>query len=177
MLLTSSSKRTGLEKALHQIEEAIKKSKSDPSANDHTLEHLQQLLREARGSRASSTSSPSNSVPAPSDGAAHVSDDQQALDDAENPLQLLARASDLRLTSPQSSDNPFTPATSLLGSDADQQSDVHRFFLPIKATLDRGPAYDPIDLGLVTEEEAELLLALYVCFPLRFLSFPIQVAH
>ncbi|KAJ4360207.1 uncharacterized protein N0V89_000767 [Didymosphaeria variabile] len=155
------NKRTGLEKALHQIEEAIKKSKSDPSSSGNTVEQLQQLLLEARGSRASSNSSPSSSVPAPSEGVAHVSDDQQALDDAENPLQLLARASDLRLTSPQSNDHPFTPSTSHLCSDVDQQSDVHRFFLPIKASLDRGPSYDPIDLGLVTEEEAELLLSFY----------------
>jgi hypothetical protein len=91
---------------------------------------------------------------------AHASDDQQALDDAENPLQLLARASDLRLTSPQSSDYLFTPSISHMGSDADQQSDIHRFFLPIKASLDRGSEYDPIDLGLVTEEEAQLLLSL-----------------
>lgn len=154
------SKRTGLEKALHQIEEAIKKSKADPTSSENTVEQLQQLLTEARGSRSSSTSSPSNSVPAQPDGTAHVGDDHQALDDAENPLQLLARASDLRLTSPQSSDNPFTPASHLGGKDVDQQSDVHNFFLPIKASLDRGPNYDPIDLGLVTEEEAELLLAL-----------------
>lgn len=91
---------------------------------------------------------------------AHVGDGQQALDDAENPLQLLARASDLRLTSPQSSDFPFTPSASHVGSDMDQQSDVKRFFLPIKASLDHGPSYDPIDLGLVTEEEADLLLSL-----------------
>lgn len=89
-----------------------------------------------------------------------MTDDQQALDDAENPLQLLARASDLRLTTPMSSDHMFTPSTSHKGSELDQQSDVHRFFLPIKASLDRGPSYDPIDLGLVTEEEAELLLSL-----------------
>jgi len=156
------SKRTGLEKALHQIEEAIKKSKADPHTSEMAVEQLQQLLTEARGRP--SSSSPASSVPAPpSEGTstAHLSgDDQQALDDAENPLQLLARASDLRLTSPQSSDNPYLSSSSHLGSDLEQQSDVHRFFAPIKASLDRGPNFDPIDLGLVTEEEAELLLSL-----------------
>lgn len=39
--------------------------------------------------------------------------------------------------------------------------DVHRFFLPMKASLDQGPGLDPIDVGLVTLDEAETLLAYF----------------
>ena len=34
--------------------------------------------------------------------------------------------------------------------------------MPLKARLDQGTMLDPIDLGLVSSEEAEMLLSLYV---------------
>lgn len=158
-----SSKRTGLEKAIHQIEEAVKKSKSDPSSSNDAIEHLQQLLREAQGDRPASSSTPATNhtplVPERDD-PAQSGDEQLALDDAENPLQLLARASDLRLASPQLPISTFTPFTTHSGSETGEQSDFLRFFLPMKASLDQGPHLDPIDLGLVTMEEAELLMSL-----------------
>jgi len=39
--------------------------------------------------------------------------------------------------------------------------DVQRFFLPMKANLDQGPGLDPIEVGLVTVEESEMLLAYF----------------
>ena len=97
----------------------------------------------------------------PSDESANAqSDDQLALDDAENPLQLLARASDLRLGLPQSPNQPLTPFSANLGSERSDKPDVTGFFLPMKTHPDIGPHLDPIDLGLVTSEEAELLMNL-----------------
>ena len=162
----SVSKRTGLEKAIHQIEEAIKKSKSDTLSSEGTLEQLQHLLDDARnGLPVSSEATPSTSATfaAEKDGVGQSSDDQLALDDAENPLQLLARASDLRLTSPQTIDmSASTPSSRNHASEREDRSDIHRFFLPMRASLDQGLDLDPIDIGLVTMEEAEMLLLLYV---------------
>ncbi|ORY16428.1 hypothetical protein BCR34DRAFT_106170 [Clohesyomyces aquaticus] len=161
------NKRTGLDKAIHQIEEAIRKSKSDSMTNAGTLEQLQALLGEARNGMAEAerdraTSSPGSTQVLERDGLAQSNDDQLALDDAENPLQLLARASDLRLTCPQATEiNTSTQCTRIFGSEQDDRSGLHRFFLPMKANFDRGPDLDPIDLGLVTHEEAEVLLAFF----------------
>lgn len=94
------------------------------------------------------------------DHAGGSSDDQLAVEDVENPLQLLARASDLRITSPHTLDNVVsTPGSKINGSEHSAFLDVHQFFLPMKASLDQGQGYDPIDIGLVTKEEAKTLLA------------------
>ena len=160
------SKRTGLDKAIYQIEEAIRKSKSDTFVSEGTLEQLQHLLDEARGTipeAAETGSSTTTSHPYPSerDGAGQSSDDQLALDDAENPLQLLARASDLRILSPPNIDPRIsTPPGGDVGSVRDLSSDIHRFFQPLRAKLDVGPDLDPIDIGLLNMEEAEMLLTL-----------------
>jgi hypothetical protein len=162
IILTNSSKRVGLHKAFHQIEDAIRKSKADPSANANAdiVDQLQELLHKAQDrARTVSSGSRTDHVISPSDGSGDVqSDDQLALDDAENPLQLLARASDLRLGHPQTPNQPPTPFGAPFGSDSEAQSDVNRFFLPMKANPDLGPHLDPVDLGLVTMEEAELLI-------------------
>ncbi|KAH7128300.1 hypothetical protein B0J11DRAFT_267172 [Dendryphion nanum] len=165
LLTYTSSKRTGLDKAIFQIEEAIKKSRSDSFSKEGTLEQLQQLLGEVRGvQEASDADAASISIPqlTERDGSGHPSDDQLALDDAENPLQLLARASDLRLTSPQSGDaSASTPGSRYYTNESNDAVDVHRFFLPMKAYLDQGPDLDPIDVGLVTLEEADMLLSFF----------------
>jgi hypothetical protein len=174
------SKRSGLEKAIFQVEEAIKRRKSDAPSSRTTLEHLQNLLNEAQRdeSQLSPRSRPhSFSAPYSPDSkntkrvdtlhptvreiTATASDDQlAALEDVENPLQLLARASDLRITSPRSFDDGApTPGSIMNGSEQSAYLDVHRFFLPMKASLDQGPGLDPIDNGLVTKQEAETLLA------------------
>ena len=159
------SKRTGLDKAIFQIEEAIKKSRSDSFSKEGTLEQLQQLLGEVRGVQDASNADAASSNPnalADKDDSGHSHDDQLALDDVENPLQLLARASDLRLTSPQSGDaSASTPGSRYYTNESNDTVDVHRFFLPMKAYLDQGPDLDPIDIGLVTTEEADILISLY----------------
>jgi hypothetical protein len=87
------------------------------------------------------------------------SDDQLAVEDVENPLQLLARASDLRIATPQSYiQSTASPETRFNGSEQSAFLDVHHFFLPMKAHLDQGSGLDPIDVGLVTKDEAEMLL-------------------
>lgn len=85
-----------------------------------------------------------------------------AIDGAENPLQLLARASYLKpsyeprsRTSPQQVRNKRSSTGH--GSDS---SAFHNFFTPARVYLDIGDDVDPISLGLVSEEEAESLFAL-----------------
>lgn len=163
--LTISSKRSGLEKAIYQVEEAIKKRKSDTVTSQSTLQHLQQLLNEAQGddglgqdAQTSPLSVEPVHVPA-KEVVGTSSDDQLAVEDVENPLQLLARASDLRIATPQSH-NPSvaSPEGRFTGSEQSAFLDVHHFFLPMKANLDQGSGLDPIDVGLVTKDEAEMLL-------------------
>ncbi|KAF2651721.1 hypothetical protein K491DRAFT_606355 [Lophiostoma macrostomum CBS 122681] len=160
------NKRTGLDKAIYQIEEAIKRSKSDAVASEGTLEQLQHLLDEARGtvSETADTASSSTSLPFPPerDGAGLSSDDQLAVDGAENPLQLLARASDLRIISPSIIDPRITtPAATAVVSDREATSDNFQFFQPLRAKLDVGPDLDPIDIGLLSLEDAEMLLSFF----------------
>jgi hypothetical protein len=165
-ILTHSSKRSGLEKAIFQVEEAIKKRRSDATSDQNTLQHLRQLLSEAsQGDELApgpTEISPSPAVEEPQVPTKEVtgtsSDDQLAIEGVENPLQLLARASDLRIAAPHSYDHSATPDVKLDGSVESAYLDVHHFFLPMKASLDQGPGLDPIDVGLVTMEEAEMLL-------------------
>jgi hypothetical protein len=164
--LIKLSKRSGLEKAIYQVEEAIKKRRSDSTNNRTTLDQLRKLLDENQGDEEPADS---ENTPRSSDNTQQVaerdvpgtsSDDQLALEGVENPLQLLARASDLRIASPHTiEDIVSTPGSRLTGNEP--FSDVHRFFLPMKASLDQGPGLDPIDVGLVTLEEAENLLAYF----------------
>jgi hypothetical protein len=159
-----------LEKAIYQVEEAIKKRKYDNTTNQTTLEHLKRLLSDDQRaeeipSKASDTSSSLHDTSPPvvdRDVTGISSDDQLALEGVENPLQLLARASDLRIASPTTHNgSASTPGSHMNASENRPFLDVHRFFLPMKATLDQGPGLDPIDVGLVTMEEAELLLAYF----------------
>lgn len=158
-----------MEKAIYQVEEAIKKRKSDATTDQTTLEHLKRLLNDDPRTDAEPTkvsdafSSPDDTSPAnDQETAAMSTDDQLALEDVENPLQLLARASDLRIASPRAlHESVSSPESRINGSDHGPFLDVHRFFLPIKACLDQGPGLDPIDVGLVTSDEAQMLLAYF----------------
>lgn len=162
-ILTKVSKRSGLEKAIHQVEEAIKKRKSDVTTSQSTLQHLQRLLSDTQGYdrefKDEDEDSPETHelVTTAKEVAGPSSDDQLALEGVENPLQLLARASDLRITSPHNN-STATPGSQINGSEQSAFLDVHRFFLPMKASLDQGSGLDPIDVGLVTSEEAGMLL-------------------
>jgi hypothetical protein len=88
-----------------------------------------------------------------------------ALDDAENPLQLLARASDLQLSPTDmrrapKSPLPLSEGPSFLQSTPIGEPSAKSFFVPAKANLDVGPEVDPIELGLVTFDESESLFSL-----------------
>jgi hypothetical protein len=187
--LIQFSKRSGLDKAVYRIEQAIKKSRTHGGQpEDHeTAMQLQRLLREAQNVVPASPSSSTDpnlapatdfpkrehsSVVLPSllqpEPQANVrlsdqnrAEDHFALDDAENPLQLLARASDLTLPPPHqlfmSNLNFTAPPATTLKSKAAKNSDLSAFFGPFRQRLDLGEDIDPIEMGFVTLEESEEL--------------------
>lgn len=81
-------------------------------------------------------------------------DDNLDVDGAENPLQLLARASYFRpSTETRAQPSPQKPKF-------EGRSDISAFFTSPRSDLDVGDDVDPISLGLVSEEEAESLFTL-----------------
>ncbi|KAM0124108.1 hypothetical protein ACHAP3_010613 [Botrytis cinerea] len=153
------SKRSGLDKAVHQLERAMKSSKND-NVPQEEQRRLQFLLSEAENLVSGSTGkistqlmeqpSPQNGMNRelseatdPSSSRAHESIVQMemgnaALDDAENPLQLLARASDLADTATKQLHMP-PPFV--------ETGDLRRFFGSFQPRLDVGSDIDPIDIG------------------------------
>ncbi len=96
----------------------------------------------------------------------NIRDDGYALEDAENPLQLLARASDLPM-SPQNIPPPpdhVSPAVTVNNSGQREKLtdnyDLRSFFGPLSPNLDIGEEIDPIDMGYVTPSEADVLFNL-----------------
>ncbi|KAF7593030.1 hypothetical protein BBP40_012117 [Aspergillus hancockii] len=170
------NKRKGLEKALHQIEQAIKRPKHSAPESDAAqkiISSLQELLNKTQGhqlqSETDDLSEDSDQPHNPPSPPGIDTGDSLSLDDAENPLQLLARASDLQL-SPTSEGRDVHRWRSLMSSQPaiisqslpeDDASTTKSFFVPVKANLDLGPDMDPVDLGLVTLNEAE---SLFACF-------------
>ncbi|PON23224.1 hypothetical protein TGAM01_v207997 [Trichoderma gamsii] len=184
------NKRVGIDKALYQIEQAVKRVKSgEPrGAQDRNLvANLRQLLDDVDASEdATEHSSRQGSQSNTQDEAGLTSsedDDENdsagqrsmadfvqrteeslAIDDAENPLQLLARASYFRPSSGRRSrrDSPQNPQHDSSSSKKDPESArVERFFSQTKVKLDVGEDLDPVDLGLVTMDEAESLFDYY----------------
>jgi Mg2+ and Co2+ transporter CorA len=160
---STCSKRTGVEKAMYQIEEAIKKAKIEKPDDEAAVGELQRLLDNGRRTLMPANDSQSSRHSIPTQPEQTQSSDE-SLDDVENPLQLLARASDLRQPSQQSTSPSLTPSTRINDS-VQTVSNVTRFFLPMKATPDvdgiRGiEGLDPIEIGLVAPEEARFLFAL-----------------
>jgi len=165
------SKRTGLEKALYQIEQAIKRPRGpDAAASDaahKVISNLQELLGKAQDQQQVSHSETddfsenqdqTHSLPSPRE-----QEDSLALDDAENPLQLLARASDLQLSPAETRKVPAPlQQQQAISRTQGHNSCANSFFVPVRASRDVGPELDPIELGLVTVEEAESLFSLYV---------------
>lgn len=93
-----------------------------------------------------------------------MDDDRLNLDDAENPLQLLARTSELLSSigaSGNASGNGHLPSKSLptqeVVSGHDHDSNLATFFGRFRPRLDVGPDLDPVELGLLTVPEAEAL--------------------
>ncbi|KAJ5594582.1 uncharacterized protein N7459_000790 [Penicillium hispanicum] len=168
------NKRKGLEKAIHQIEQAIKRPKINSSGPDDAqkaITGLQELLSRLQGQLQSESDALSDGgervreFPSPRNTNA---DESLALDDAENPLQLLARASDLQLSPTGLRHRPKSPpplvaAPSILPPESGSlvDSGAKSFFVPAKANLDAGPELDPVDLGLVTFDESESLFSFF----------------
>ncbi|KAH1489935.1 hypothetical protein KXX42_000736 [Aspergillus fumigatus] len=135
------------------------------------ISDLQDLLSRTQGHSARSeveetSDDPDQSRTKSPQGAA--AGDNLALDDAENPLQLLARASDLQFSSAECRDAPILSTSSGSQSSLRPNSSPNEdlpiarsFFVPVKAKLDLGPDMDPIELGLTTLHEAELLFSFF----------------
>ncbi|KAL4812074.1 hypothetical protein BDW67DRAFT_135275 [Aspergillus spinulosporus] len=169
------NKRKGLEKALHQIEQAIKRPRTGGPAVEaaqKVISDLQNLLTQTQQQQAQDDSK-DLSEDSDQQEPLHFprgsnSGESLALDDAENPLQLLARASDLQL-SPKDVRNTATwpllatsqPATGVSVVVQDNVTAAKSFFVPVRASLDIGPDLDPIDIGLVTLPEAESLFTFF----------------
>ncbi|GKT93698.1 Zn(II)2Cys6 transcription factor [Colletotrichum tofieldiae] len=97
----------------------------------------------------------------------HHNEESLAIDDAENPLQLLARASNLQLSpKPISGLSPKQPGPRASRKkqhveQPDEDSEMQSFFTAVRVNFDVGDDIDPITMGLVTEEEAESLFAFF----------------
>ncbi|KAJ0415556.1 hypothetical protein BJY00DRAFT_256303 [Aspergillus carlsbadensis] len=165
------NKRKGLEKALHQIEQAIKRPKTDNStveAAQKLIANLQDLLSNSHSQQSPNDRDGLSEGPDQTDPTILPRDSNSgeslALDDAENPLQLLARASDLQLSPNDVRDQPTWPlmAPSNLAIPVETSVTAARsFFVPVKANLDISPDMDPIENGLVTLQEAESLFSFF----------------
>lgn len=84
-----------------------------------------------------------------------------AVDDAENPLQLLARASYFRPSEqPRSRPSPQKTRHDATPSDGPSISSLHEFFSNARVDLDVGEDVDPVSLGLVGADEADELFSL-----------------
>ncbi|KAM0656485.1 hypothetical protein ACHAPH_007737 [Verticillium nonalfalfae] len=143
------SKRKGLEKALFQIEQALKRVKSGEQ-ND-----------EDNGGDDLSTDEDDETEDTP-DSNAYVAQHREGsltIDDAENPLQLLARASNLQLSPTPGGPSPGQVTKSgrkkLQPEQPDEDTEIQSFFTSVRVNLDVGDEIDPISMGLVTEAEAE----------------------
>lgn len=191
-VLTADSKRTGLDKALYQIDQVIKRTRSaeqHTAEDERVLQHLRDLLN-GTSQEGSSSVSPSQAEyaarPVPVEGEEEYfsgedvegedeadpdsmpdfikrTEESLAIDDAENPLQLLARASYIQ-PSPESR-HGFSPQQLPLPSGRTQlqpEDEIQAFFAPAQAKLDVGDDVDPVTLGLVTDEEAQSLFNLQV---------------
>ncbi|KAJ6094259.1 hypothetical protein N7467_003104 [Penicillium canescens] len=172
------NKRKGLEKAIHQIEQAIKRPRIDSGDGDaqRAISGLQALLIQVQGQLMQSDQDAFSEGPGPghdpdSDPPSLRDtkvDESLTLDDAENPLQLLARASDLQL-SPTGVRRAPRPSLPLPGAPLAVSQDnaipgepsAKSFFVPARANLDVGSEVDPVDLGLVTFDESESLFSFF----------------
>ncbi|KAB5559581.1 hypothetical protein GE09DRAFT_1235790 [Coniochaeta sp. 2T2.1] len=200
------NKRTGLDKALYQVEEALRQVSQNAHSIDATraVSELKALLQnspqggqqrqhssggiadrkrrhvtasvESHDQESSSeTEDPADSpqsensarqVSSPVSSSRNPREESLAVDDAENPLQLLARASNLHL-SPPSSDHAASGATgsgslqTLLNHNNKDIAEIERFFNSTQFALDTDADMDPINLGLLSEEEADALFAFF----------------
>ncbi|KAI1851538.1 hypothetical protein JX265_012380 [Neoarthrinium moseri] len=185
------NKHTGLEKAVHQIEQALRRSsagheqiQSQEQANElrYLLERSRELLAsgdrsgvddyatlksEEQDQRSSPNRTPTSLDTPPSQLAARDhppmqkgEGDQLSLDDAENPLQLLARTSEL-LSAIQPRAPNGVPGHTAFKYASRNDNDLQKFFGPYQPRLDVGDDLDPVELGLITLAEAEALFSYF----------------
>jgi hypothetical protein len=189
------SKRTGLDKAVYRIEQALERSQANGGRleDEQAALHLQQLLSKTQnllprqsissdlmpGIQAQSASPHSqghisnysrehvnSSLADTATSGQVVADDGYALEDAENPLQLLARASDLPVSPSHLLPAPDQPAPAAITSHpehtraSNENQDLQKFFGPLTPHLDVGEDIDPIDMGFVTSNETDVLFSL-----------------
>lgn len=86
-------------------------------------------------------------------------DNNYSLDDAENPLQLLASASRMAVSSQPLLNNRTTTGYS---ANEGEDNDLQAFFGPFSPNLDVSEDIDPIDMGYITSGETTALFNLYV---------------
>ncbi|KAF7561327.1 hypothetical protein G7046_g2817 [Stylonectria norvegica] len=182
------NKRTGLDKALHQIDQAVKRARSSAQQSpddERIVAHLRHLLNGGDGDESTPSQASGPSMPHPPDAQddfisggedQDLEDDQDpvsipdfiqrsgeslAIDDAENPLQLLARASYIQ-PSPDAR-HGHSPLQQIYKTHTprEPEGDIQAFFAPSHASLDIGKDADPISLGLVTQEEASSLFKFF----------------
>ncbi|KAI3319485.1 hypothetical protein HD806DRAFT_509132 [Xylariaceae sp. AK1471] len=194
------NKHSGLEKAVFQIEQALKRthpgsdqiqSSEQSTELRYLLERSRDLLSAERSQRHSSSGANRHrrdgAIPSPQhsstthgtppsqtdsrdDGAVsqNVDDDQLNLDDAENPLQLLARTSELLSSIGPGNGSVaghLPPSKSLPSREImvenGHDGNLPMFFGRFQPRLDVGQDLDPIELGLLTLAEAEALFAYF----------------
>lgn len=167
-----------MDKALYQIDQAVKRARSTSQKNpedDRILSHLQDLL-----SGANSPDAPQTRYSASGDGDEDAYSEEEeeqeqdpvvmpefiqrtqqslAIDDAENPLQLLARASYIQ-PSPESRHGNSPLQAHTASTTGQTEDEIQAFFAPAQAHLDVGSDVDPVTLGLVSEDEADKLFHL-----------------
>ncbi|KAJ4166167.1 hypothetical protein BFJ70_g9242 [Fusarium oxysporum] len=171
------NKRTGLDKALYQIDQAVKRARSASQKNpedDRILNHLQELLSNANTPEHATTRGYSVSGDGDEDAYSEEEEEQDpvampdfiqrtqqslAIDDAENPLQLLARASYIQ-PSPESRHGNSPQQAHTASTQGQTEDEIQAFFAPAQVHLDVGHDVDPVSLGLVSEEEADKLFNL-----------------
>ncbi|RFU26097.1 hypothetical protein B7463_g10243, partial [Scytalidium lignicola] len=186
------NKRTGLDKAVHRIEQELRRTKRNAAhlEDERTGSHLEHLLQEVDNFRAQNSGSdnpeskshvpqpqPENLDPNYHQNHPHVPNSiinrdliqpehagSFAFDDAENPLQLLARASDLSLprnplSSTSNSILTAIPPTSATYTAKDET--LRTFFGPFRPRLDIGEDIDPVEMGYITLEEADVLFTYF----------------
>ncbi|KAI0875920.1 hypothetical protein GGS24DRAFT_488952 [Hypoxylon argillaceum] len=195
------NKHSGLEKAVFQIEQALKRTNpgSDQIQDSEQSTELRYLLERSRdlltAERSQKTFNPGTNrrrndgaIPSPQNSLTSqgtppsqidsrdsttisqtMDDDQLNLDDAENPLQLLARTSELLssiggASNSRSGIGPF-PSKALPTRERAAENDFDGsfpgFFGRFQPRLDVGADLDPIDLGLLTLPEAEALFTYF----------------
>lgn len=183
------NKRSGLDKAIYQVEEAVKKARTKGTTiHDDHARVLRQLLGETQDdeqdpihrsrnrsseiNHATNTASPSThytSITQQDLSGIHlgesepvvqaVNDDGEAiLNNANNPLHLLAIASSIPEPAVNSSPSIALNATqSNIMMDNTDEYETYDFFSPMVSKLDAKNNLDPLSLGLLSEEEVEML--------------------